>query len=117
MDDAYLGGEHHEAKRGRGALGKTPFVTAVQTTEEEVPSERKVAYLMVSALADFKSRTILGWAQRRMEQGWKCSSRPMFKWRFNRRFDLTTLFDRLLHASVLTPPMSQRLLVLAETCR
>jgi len=29
IDDAYLGGERTECKRGRGAEGKTPFVAAV----------------------------------------------------------------------------------------
>ena len=31
---AYLGGETRGGKRGRGAQGKTPFVAAVQVTEE-----------------------------------------------------------------------------------
>ena len=34
VDDAYLGGETRGGKRGRGAQGKTPFVAAVQVTEE-----------------------------------------------------------------------------------
>jgi ribosomal protein L37AE/L43A len=33
MDDAYLGGER-SGGRGRGALGKTPFIAAVETTPE-----------------------------------------------------------------------------------
>jgi hypothetical protein len=31
IDDAYLGGERHGGKRGRGAPGKTPFIAAVET--------------------------------------------------------------------------------------
>jgi len=34
MDDAYLGGERGGGKRGRGSPGKTPFVAAVETTED-----------------------------------------------------------------------------------
>ena len=34
IDDAYVGGERRGGKRGRGAAGKTPFVAAVETTED-----------------------------------------------------------------------------------
>ena len=37
LDDAYLGG-----KRGRGALGKTPFVAAVETNDEGHPLRMKL---------------------------------------------------------------------------
>jgi transposase-like protein len=37
LDDAYLGGERHGGKRGRGAPAKTPFVAAVQTNEQGHP--------------------------------------------------------------------------------
>lgn len=37
IDDAYLGGEHHGGKPGRGSPNKTPFVAAVQTTESREP--------------------------------------------------------------------------------
>ena len=37
IDDAYLGGEHHGGKPGRGSPNKTPFVAAVQTTESGAP--------------------------------------------------------------------------------
>jgi hypothetical protein len=40
-----------------------------------------------------------------------------FQWRFNRRFDLEVILNRLIRAAVLTPPMTQRLLVLAEKGR
>jgi len=40
-----------------------------------------------------------------------------FQWRFNRRFDLEGILDHLLRAASLTPPMPQRLLVLAEVGR
>ena len=37
-----------------------------------------------------------------------------FQYRFNRRYDLSTILSRLLRASALTPPMPYRLLVVAE---
>lgn len=37
-----------------------------------------------------------------------------FQYRFNRRYDLTTILPRLLRASALTPPMPYRLLIAAE---
>ena len=36
MDDAYVGGER-PGRRGRGANGKTPFVAAVETTDDNKP--------------------------------------------------------------------------------
>ena len=37
IDDAYLGGEYHGGKSGRGSPNKVPFVAAVQTTESGAP--------------------------------------------------------------------------------
>jgi hypothetical protein len=37
IDDAYLGGEVHGGKAGRGSPNKVPFVAAVQTTEDGKP--------------------------------------------------------------------------------
>jgi hypothetical protein len=37
IDDAYLGGEHHGGKAGRGSPNKVPFIAAVQTTESGAP--------------------------------------------------------------------------------
>lgn len=37
IDGAYLGGEHHGGKAGRGSPNKVPFVAAVQTTESGAP--------------------------------------------------------------------------------
>jgi transposase-like protein len=37
IDDAYLGGEYHGGKPGRGSPNKVPFVAAVQTTESGEP--------------------------------------------------------------------------------
>lgn len=41
MDDAYLGGKR-KGKRGRGASGKTPFVAAVETTDDGKPHRMKL---------------------------------------------------------------------------
>jgi len=41
MDDAYLGGKR-KGKRGRGAFGKTPFVAAVETTDDGKPHRMKL---------------------------------------------------------------------------
>ena len=38
-----------------------------------------------------------------------------FSYRFNRRFDLAGMVERLGAAAVLTPPMPYRLVTLAET--
>lgn len=56
-DDAYMGGERHGGKRGRGSPWKSPMRTAVQTSPDEDPSERKVVYLKVQAVPNFKLRT------------------------------------------------------------
>jgi len=178
-DDAYIGGESHGGKRGRGAPGKAPMLAAVQTSPEEDLPSCKVSYLKIQAVADFRSRTIKRWAQgslagtatvltdgmrsfkairevapdhqpQEMEGGWRNSSHPAFKWvntilgnlkgnltgvcrwisakhlsrylaefqwRFNRRFDLGSILDRLMISSAHTPPMPMNLLVLAEVGR
>jgi hypothetical protein len=38
MDDAYLGGER-PGRPGRGAAGKTPFIAAVETTDDGKPHQ------------------------------------------------------------------------------
>ena len=61
MDDAYLGGERTGGKRGRGAVGKTPFVAAVQTTPEGKPVRIKlgrVSGFSSQALSTFAKRCI-----------------------------------------------------------
>ena len=54
-DDAYMGGERHGDRRGRGAPGKSPLLAAVQTSPEEDPSERKVRYLKLQAVVVSRS--------------------------------------------------------------
>jgi ribosomal protein L37AE/L43A len=64
MDDAYLGGERSGGKRGRGAPGKTPFVAAVETTEEGKP-----VHLKLRRVSGFCGRAISGFARRSLDPG------------------------------------------------
>ena len=60
MDDAYLGGER-SGGRGRGALGKTPFVAAVETTPEGKPvriKPRRVEGFSNKAVSAFAQRCL-----------------------------------------------------------
>ena len=61
-----MGGERHGGKRGRGAEGKTPFIAAVQTSRNENPAERKVVYLKVQTLNNFRGRSLKAWAKRNL---------------------------------------------------
>ena len=61
IDDAYLGGERHGGKRGRGAPGKTPFVAAVETTAEGKPVQlklRRVTSFCAASIAGFAKRSL-----------------------------------------------------------
>ena len=64
LDDAYLGGERSGGKRGRGAPGKTPFVAAVETTEDGRPVR-----LMLRRVGSFCGRAISGFAKRGLDPG------------------------------------------------
>jgi len=64
VDDAYLGGERSGGKRGRGAAGKTPFIAAVETTEEGNPTRIKL-----SVIKGFRSAEIRAWAQQNLTPG------------------------------------------------
>ena len=57
-DDAYLGGERHGGKPGRGSENKVPFVAAVQTTESG-----QAVYLCLSRRA-FTKQSIQEFAQK-----------------------------------------------------
>ena len=61
IDDAYLGGERSGGKRGRGAPGKTPFVAAVETTDEGKPVRlklRRVTSFCATSIAGFAKRSL-----------------------------------------------------------
>ena len=64
LDDAYLGGERTGCKRGRGAEGKTPFVAAVETTDEHCPVRIKL-----SIVKGFQTKEIKAWSEQHLTQG------------------------------------------------
>jgi len=64
LDDAYLGGERTGCKPGRGAEGKTPFVAAVETTNEGQPTRIKL-----NVVKGFRSAEIRAWSQQHLTVG------------------------------------------------
>ncbi len=61
IDDAYLGGKRTGGKRGRGADGKTPFVAAVETTDDGKPVRlklRRVTSFCAQAIATFAKTSL-----------------------------------------------------------
>jgi transposase-like protein len=62
VDDAYLGGERAGGKRGRGAADKTPFIAAVETTNDGKPIRIKL-----SVLTGFLKSEIRSWSQQHLE--------------------------------------------------
>jgi transposase-like protein len=64
LDDAYLGGERTGCKPGRGAAGKTPFVAAVETTDNGNPTRIKL-----SIVKGFRKEEIRRWSDRHLVSG------------------------------------------------
>lgn len=64
LDDAYLGGERTGCKPGRGADGKTPFVAAVETTDQGCPTQVKL-----SVVDGFRSESIRAWSEQNIVEG------------------------------------------------
>lgn len=64
LDDAYWGGERHGQGTGRGTAGKTPFVAAVQCSQDGRPIA-----LRMSVVKGFRSREILRWASGHLAAG------------------------------------------------
>ena len=61
IDDACVGGQRSDGKRGRGAPGKTPLVAAVETTPEGKPVQlrlRRVSSFCAHALSGFARRSL-----------------------------------------------------------
>lgn len=63
IDDAYLGGRLEGGKRGRGSENKSPFIAAVQTTEDQKP-----IYVKLTPVIDFTEDTISVWALNNLEK-------------------------------------------------
>jgi hypothetical protein len=64
LDDAYLGGERHGGKAGRGSENKVPFVAAVSIDAQGHP-----LYMKVSALTGFTAEAVQQWATRALRPG------------------------------------------------
>jgi hypothetical protein len=173
IDDAYLGGEREgNINGGRGALNKTAFVAAVQTSEDGRP-----LYMRLRPIVGFTKVAMREWASECLastahvvSDGTACfyqvkqvgatheryvtgsgraaAKMPQFRWvntmlgnlktafagtfhsiahkkyahrylacfsyRFNRRFDLSTIMTRLLRAAVATQPQPLRVLRRSE---
>ena len=62
LDDAYIGGKQ-KGKRGRGAEGKTPFVSAISLNEEGHP-----IYMRLSVVSCFKKQEITEWAKKHLKE-------------------------------------------------
>jgi transposase-like protein len=172
IDDAYIGGER-SGKSGRGAAGKTPFVAAVQTSDDGRPLRaqlRCVTGFTQKAIKDYAKASIspdstlisdglkcfrgfdqLAYCHKTIVTGGGRASvtKPAFNWvntmlgniknaitgtlhavsprhvprylaayeyRFNRRFNLPAMIERLAYVALRTPPMPQRLLTMAGAC-
>lgn len=64
LDDAYWGGERRGGKRGRGAPGKTPFVAAVELSEEGHPLRMRL-----TEVKGFRKTEIARWAEQHLRPG------------------------------------------------
>lgn len=67
LDDAYLGGEKHGGKRGRGSGNKHPFVAAVQTDENNHP-----LYMRFSMLTSFRKKELKLWSEKHLGRDTLC---------------------------------------------
>lgn len=66
VDDAYMGGERHGGKRGRGAEGKTPFVAAVQTDPVNIEC---VLFLKMTVLEHVSAKELEPWLRKSIVPG------------------------------------------------
>ena len=62
LDDAYLGGERHGGKRGRGSANKIPFVAAVSINEEGHPIA-----MNFNVVKGFRLKEISRWAKQHIK--------------------------------------------------
>lgn len=62
-DDAYLGGEKPDGKRGRGSENKQPFIAAVETDDYNRP-----IYLKLTPLTSFTKKAIKAWARKNLSK-------------------------------------------------
>jgi len=64
LDDVYWGGERHGGKRGRGSADKTPFVAAVEVSEDGHPLK-----MNMTVVKGFRKTAISQWANRHLSAG------------------------------------------------
>jgi hypothetical protein len=64
VDDAYLGGQRSDGKRGRGSENKQPIVAAVQVTLEYHPH-----YVKLSPVQSFTKKEIANWSKTNLDSG------------------------------------------------
>lgn len=64
IDDSYLGGERSGYKRGRGARGKTPFVAAVEKSDDNQPVRIKL-----TKLKGFRRKELERWSKHHLASG------------------------------------------------
>jgi len=64
LDDAYWGGERHGGKRGRGSADKTPFVAAVEVSEDGRPLK-----MNMTVVHGFRKTAISEWASHHLSDG------------------------------------------------
>jgi len=62
VDDAYLGGQKSDGKRGRGSENKQPIVAAVKITSDNHP-----IYVKLSPVASFTKNTIEKWSSAHLD--------------------------------------------------
>ena len=61
LDDVYWGGKKSGGKRGRGAPGKTPFLSAVSRNEKGHPIQMRM-----SKIKAFNSSEVTSWSQKHL---------------------------------------------------
>ena len=64
MDDTYWGGEVRGGKRGWGSTNKTPFIEAIETTEDYQPIRMKM-----HKVKGFWKEVIKHWSEQQLNKG------------------------------------------------
>ncbi len=129
MDDAYWGGRKRDGKRGRGASGKMPFVASDGLNCFPGVRDADCYHAPINTCGaeydEFKVfkwvNTMIGNVKNAIHGTYHSVSKnhlprylAEFCYRFNRRFQLDKMVDKLISVATRTPPMPQRLLKLAE---
>ncbi|MBU0943572.1 MAG: IS1595 family transposase [Proteobacteria bacterium] len=64
IDDAYWGGKKRDGKRGRGAIGKIPFVAAISSNKQGHPDQMRF-----TQVKSFSKKAIESWAKEHLAPG------------------------------------------------